>query len=707
MPVICPPVPPPVVCPPPPPPPPCPPPGTPSVKVYLETCSKSAIHVASDGDDAIPPVTKLGTPNWCSVDVCSAIDAAPKSAKDVLLKFLPKGVVDALTGTAGSLVGPLAATFAGMPLEIGKPFVALAESITGVINFAVGSADYPGECTGLAASLPWVSRLIIGLAQRWAGDGFSDQMTSLNYWVHYLCPTEIPSLGETHQAYLAGEIGDALWRCWVRANNACDLPAKKVVHGMRARPGAQQVVELLNKHYISVGEFNDRMRGLGTLEELDKQRFRDLSNFWAPPTDLIRFMVRDIFDPQIVAAQQLNAEFDQKFQGPAVAMAEGVGLSSETMRRYWQAHWVYPSAQAAYKMLHRLRPGVVPANVATTEAQVAELLGINDMAPTWRARLMAISFNPMRLGQIRKGASEGSLTVAQTQALLQDTGLSETNAYTVALQMTADVGWTWAGSKVGKAYLAGMLNESDVIAELAKHNVTPALTQPIIDFLVTMRKGQARVKCLTALRRRYMQGDLSFAQVQTVMLQNAFDSEQALAITSEWQCELGLKSTVATASKLCDWWQRGLLSSADFGKRLGNLGWSAADVQRIMTECKQVATKKAQAEADKAIKEAKKAKTATDKELTRRVRLNAKQERLLIKLADAVGENVDVLGPEVRQLLHEQGLLHNLSQQTQVDLLDQVTADLIRLKAKNWHEHLQEAFDDLVASIPPGQMVPA
>ena len=170
------------------------------------------------------------------------------------------------------------------------------------------------------------------------------------------------------------------------------------------------------------------MRENGVTDSEDMERFRMLVDSFPAVPDLIRFLVRDVADPAIVQKYSLDANFEQKWQGELTRYARAQGLQEQEARYYWRAHWEFPSNTQLYEMLHRLRPGEVADDIAVTEQDVADTLGINDINPYWQKRLMAISYNPLTRTDTQRAYFIGALTDEEVLKSYRDGGYSKENA---------------------------------------------------------------------------------------------------------------------------------------------------------------------------------------------------------------------------------------------------------------------------------------
>jgi len=139
--------------------------------------------------------------------------------------------------------------------------------------------------------------------------------------------------------------------------------------------------------------------------------YEQANKFLPPPSDLIRFSVRDVYYPEVIKKYGMDKEFPEKF----VEEAKKLGMDEEVARKYWIAHWELPSISAVFEMLHRLpkdmprerfkkyeEMGLKYENLITDVETVKDLIRRHDIEPYWRDRLVALSFNPITRIDIRR-----------------------------------------------------------------------------------------------------------------------------------------------------------------------------------------------------------------------------------------------------------------------------------------------------------------
>jgi hypothetical protein len=142
-------------------------------------------------------------------------------------------------------------------------------------------------------------------------------------------------------------------------------------------PDTGSLLTMLRRGAISDGEFDAALGRAAILPEW-RARLRALRRVLPSVTDMVRFAVREVYNPTQRAALDLDAEFPAAF----AEQARAIGLEEQTARDYWAAHWELPSVEQGAAMLFR---GEI------SQSEFEALVKALDYAPIWRQPLQAIS----------------------------------------------------------------------------------------------------------------------------------------------------------------------------------------------------------------------------------------------------------------------------------------------------------------------------
>ena len=128
-------------------------------------------------------------------------------------------------------------------------------------------------------------------------------------------------------------------------------------------------------------EYLTNLRALALSDE-DIELTKKLAYPIPPIGDLIRFVVRDVYDEQVVEEGRLKEGFNTF----PVETARKIGLADEWSEKYWMAHWMLPSLGQGFEMLHRL---------PDWDDKLEALFKAADLAPGYWDDMKAISYRPL------------------------------------------------------------------------------------------------------------------------------------------------------------------------------------------------------------------------------------------------------------------------------------------------------------------------
>lgn len=232
-----------------------------------------------------------------------------------------------------------------------------------------------------------------------------------------------------------------------------------------------------------------RLAGLLGLNTEVAERAAKAAEQIGTPQDLVRFLVREVFTPELREKLQLDAEYPPE----ATAQFRRLGVAESYARNIWAAHWELPSIGQLETAYHRYAPesrsmwaseveamGLNPDKVETTKQDIADLLKFSDVGTYYRDRIMATLYSDLGQIQLRWLVRFRFSDFTETTYRLQRRGLPEPLARTVAqvffcVQSISD----WKdGIK------AGILTWEDVLTELDQWEIDQNNVRRIVQLKV-------------------------------------------------------------------------------------------------------------------------------------------------------------------------------------------------------------------------------
>lgn len=550
-----------------------------------------------------------------------------------------------------------------------------------------------GSKTATSAATSWASsvkRILVPLR------------AVLDMAVNYECPTELPSIADGVSAFLRSEMDGANLRRLVELRGGVWQQWEKVILAQRQYLNAGEILTLHMREFIDRPAFLKRMRELGFLDQQEVDNLLQLAQQIPPFTDLIRMMVRDTADLNVVNTFGMDSEFSNKWADPLKKWGVQQGISDDVMRMYWRAHWDIPSPTQLFTMFQRLRnlagvpideayqrigidrnqlprevrdmhPGAKFSDIVTGLIQ-------QDILPFWIPKYLAIAFLPLTRVDTRRAFDIGVINRDKVKSTYTDVGYNDENAeiltkFTERLKILRVPSFGW-----GKAYIEGAIGVARMEALAKAEGYVDAELPQVKAILDRRAEVETRRACARANRQRFLLGDVDIPTMTRILIGEGHDPAHADMIVRRWECERLSRSKLLRATELIGIFDAGVITAAELAARLVNLGYSADDaammVQRAAGKMSQRAVKEAQAAAKRIAQSVQQQQRQTQQEQQRlakqqasaaKARISAaakrdqREKRILAaaaKVAAHQGRTVDPVAAEFRdQIRRLRGLL--------------------------------------------------
>lgn len=446
-------------------------------------------------------------------------------------------------------------------------------------------------------------------------------------WWNNVLDGQIPKLPlqALYWAYYAGYIDDDQWKQLIKRYKFRSEQADILKWSMY---GTFTPLDAVISYFRGAWDEDLTIRRIRKAMHCNEKDARDILNnnrFIPPPTDLIRFAYRDVFDEAVRKRDNLEAEFSDQKDLREWFGAQGIGEvtinkgkpSEKTLDlplAYWVAHWQLPSPGQVYEMLHRLRNmerakrlGITNPKDIVTLQTVRDLLKQNDFAPIWRNRLAAISYRVPRLIDIRNMYMKEVIDKTELIEKLQDRGYSEQDARETANyyeKNKKDADDKEEKRKAAKAY--GKLRAA--ILEAYRIGATDRATAYNTLIGTDMEADEAE-STLTAIDLQVNSGLVKqyISMTKSAFMLGGYDGFQGYAALREvgvrearasqyvqlWQRQMTLPRKALSVSKVVEYTADGKIPIGEARIRLANLGYPTTDAQYLLLEAYEKAQEKA------------------------------------------------------------------------------------------------------------------
>lgn len=479
---------------------------------------------------------------------------------------------------------------------------ALWSSIDSVLQALDWFSAQGGELLGcnVPALIPTtILSAIGGLLARWVSPDLSRLFDPARQVAAIACPTGQITAEQADKLRLLNLIDYDSWVGYVTADNQHSVPHGLLVHADRARPNVSEVLTLWKRGAIKTEEYRSAMKGLGVFNATDRERFEALAEAFPGFDDVIRFVVRDVFNEKIVSQYGYDSGFAENFTGEAKRYADAQGISRELALNYWRAHWQVPSNTQLYEMVHRLRPGRVKPELVTTIDDAKALLKVNDVLPWAVDREIEIAYHPLTRTDLQRAFFIGKLSEEQLKEGYLDLGYNNRDAailveFTIGLKEQRDrrLSAELSPKQAIVSFAKAELSEADLEQILRDSGLRGSELNSYLRAAKNRRYWYMRKQKLKAVRKQYESGKLGVTEAHSEILKMGLAEADARDLIEVWDAESSASERNITAAKLCHWRELKLIGEAEQLQRLVALGYSRKDAQLIATECEQNLTER-------------------------------------------------------------------------------------------------------------------
>jgi len=391
---------------------------------------------------------------------------------------------------------------------------------------------------------------------------------------------------------------------------------------------------------------------LGVVDKQCQEMAWRLGDYVPSASELIRYAVREVFNPELVKQLGLTSEFPPAFRQWArlsgmrtitdpLSIVDGKPAELDVPEAEWIAHWVHASPTQSYQGLHRLRPDniervradlkqrldeEVKAGLTTrkeadelvaglkpiTVSDVARLLKVNDYAPIWRPMLTAISYTPLTRVDIRRMLQVGELTPEELPGRYQDIGYSPSDSvrlasFTMRLRARSAQQAVIRRTKqqITGAYELGVIGETEARQQLMVHGLTEQeANAALVSIRLELRVRYVR-RAISVVRGRYKTGAIDDDEAMVELRRLSLDEARIKDLVELWALERTGRAREVSTAQILGAYIDGIIFTPEVTMRLGNLGYKTSDIRMLLEHAEAKGAAKAEKKRKGALPKAK------------------------------------------------------------------------------------------------------
>jgi hypothetical protein len=316
--------------------------------------------------------------------------------------------------TPGQMWSALASWMTAAPSRLAEEF---APTIAQVIG--CGGSDAQGLLGAYMA---------VGNIQKVTGTDLKQFLTRFDYGLNSFCRRILLPPDQAVIAYLANAASYDQADASHAIHGVCKETLDINIRALRSKPLPLHLAVMRRREYINETQYHESMRELGYLEPVVRDNLFKITEQVPTLSDIIRLMVRDADDEQLVQQLQMDTQFDRKYGKQLRKWSEDQGVPELFAKYAWRAHWQIPSPGQLFEFWHRLRYNPQFGGKDKMLADVKAALIQQDILPYWHEHYMAVSFRPIGRIDIRRAYNIGALTDDDLLPSFLQLGYSDENA---------------------------------------------------------------------------------------------------------------------------------------------------------------------------------------------------------------------------------------------------------------------------------------
>lgn len=335
-----------------------------------------------------------------------------------------------------------------------------------------------------------------------------------------------------------------------------------------------EAISALWRGEIDKDEYMDNMAQMGYSD--DKQETLEaISRFIPQIGDLIRFTVRDVFNPDVVKKYGYDTGFDE-ISGQLKPHLDKIGVDLETLRLYWRSHWELPSVSMAYEMLHR---GLI------SEDDIRVLLRINDVAPTWIEPIVLASYSNYTRVDVRRMYIAGVLDEDEVKRSYLDLGYNDDKAenmtaWTISEAMSSERDLSKA--EIINAYAAGVISDSETKSMLKILGYSDDETEIILSLAEYKAENAISKREKRVLSTQYVNGRINALEFQEGLEALKVNKRELELLTDEADARIKEKHKYPSKSDLDKWLKAAIIDKGEYRAEMSYIGYSEYHIGKYL-----------------------------------------------------------------------------------------------------------------------------
>ena len=362
------------------------------------------------------------------------------------------------------------------------------------------------------------------------------------------------------------------------------------------------------------------------IDESERKETIKLSEQLAQFTDIIRFVVRDVWNEQTVKDARLDEGFDANYLNSerAKKSAKAIGVTDELAREFWRAHWQIPSYTMLREMIFRLRPGDVDPKLELDREGMRKALMQDDWAPGFVDRMIEISYHEINRTDFTRLYMDHVIDDEQLKKHYLSVGYKPEDAdkQVAGLKVRRRINdYKTAGypslAVITRAYGKCEIDDSTLADTINTLSISDEQRQAAFEAAELHRTITERKMVIRSITKEFRIGLIDEGEAAKRLGESGIDQGCIPSLVRSMRSAKEKQGKYLSATQLCRMRERGIISPGEQLEALIRAGWDALNAQRIVADCMYQIGEKQRKALEKAATAAEKAVAAERKRIAK------------------------------------------------------------------------------------------
>ena len=334
----------------------------------------------------------------------------------------------------------------------------------------------------------------------------------------------------------------------------------------------QTIRDCMLRGVTSQSEAVNRLEELG----FTPQRIKEIMSIWEvipSPSDILWMVGKEAFEPD----QVRDFGLDEELPTEQLEWLRKQGYSDYWSKKYWIAHWDYPSEGRVLELYHR---GII------SDKELNSFYRVIEMPPYWREKLKLASYALYTRVDLRRMHDMGLVTEDEVYKNFRGEGYDDDKARKMTafyLKYNELNDKDLSMSQIKNAYEADIITKDQAKNALMKLQYSEDQALFILEYVEYEEMIKIQKLRIKSIAKMFKSGRYDITKVRTMLSGLGVEAKWIEVYITQWTEEKIHDETLPDKTELLKWLQESSIDIATFTDYMRQRGYSEKSIQLYVT----------------------------------------------------------------------------------------------------------------------------